>query len=374
MPPQQQLTPERLKFFQDRIALITKGAQNLQRRGPANQSITSKGLAPVTPFALPQTPTSGASGLQGFFESFLKGQQANIAAQRTKVDEAQKATEARRAEFEKTALALGQVPTEQARLEEEAGIAGKAEKVTDYTNQLEAEQRALTKQIEAVRANPSGMLAGALESEVNRVQRDSLTKQADLALLQSAANRDLTTAQSIIDRKIDLITEPLKFKLEFDKFFYEENKDILSKEEQRLFQSISREDERVYDFAQSEYKSIHDTYLKAVEGGAPEAVLQNILRAQSGQEALGAAGEYIKKPEKPITPKVPTPFFKFSPSQKGRLIGVGMAPDTVDAIQEYISTYGFDDALKQSLGTNADLVGSILGGGGGGGGFNYEDF
>lgn len=262
-----------------------------------NPVLNSETLNEEPPLKLPTTPVSTAGvGAQGFFETYLKGQQDRIKAQTTIADAAAKDKTESRGTLEETMAGLLAIPGEQAKLEADADIAGKTQKVTDYTNQLEAEQLAMRRRSEKIRKNDAGLFAGAIEDEVGRVERESLSKQADLALLQSAANRDLATAQSIIDKKIELKLEPLKQKLEFDKFFYEENKDTFTAAEERAFQLQSDSDEQALAHATTELETIHSAFTKAAENGAPDAVLQSILASTTSSDALKAAGQYMQDP------------------------------------------------------------------------------
>lgn len=268
--------------------------------------ITPNDLGNTTaPLKLPTLAGSTAtSGLGGLLESVLNNQKTLQAKLDADVKERSDALKDEKKGLSKTMQDLLNISDEQLRLEDKADISGKTQKVTDLTNKLESEQLALRREVERIRENKTGMLAGAVEDEVGRVERASLSKQADIALLHSAANRDLSTAQSIIDRKIELMTEPLKQKLEFDKFFYEENKDDLTKAEQKQFESMQKTDERTYETAKEELESIHETYKIAAENGASEDVLQQILGSQSSDDALSAAGSFLRDPDAPLNTRL----------------------------------------------------------------------
>jgi hypothetical protein len=267
------------------------------KQGAPADVITSDTMTNEKPLTIPKTdtPTAG-TGLSGFMESFIANQRKQIETQQAQQFELEKQQQSQKSSLADTMNELIGLPQEQLRMEQKAGIDAKSQKVTDYTNQLEAEQHALRRQVERIEKNKEGMFGGAVQQEVNRVERESLSKQADIALLQSAANRDLTTAQSIIDRKIALKTEPLKLKLQFDQFFYEENRDLLSKSEERTFNQMMAMDEKALQFAESEQTQIHSAYLLAAQNGAPDAVLKGILSAKTSGEALSAVGQYAVDP------------------------------------------------------------------------------
>lgn len=254
-------------------------------------------LGTVQPIALPpDTLSTTSTGFSGFMEQYLVGQQEQIKEQQKLAETAQKDQSTQSDALKETMRTLVGLPAQQAQMEQKAGIDQKTELVTKYTNQLEAEQQGLVRQVERIRKNDQGLFGGGMEQEINRVERESLTKQADLALLQSAANRDLSTAQGIIDRKIELMTEPLKLKLQFDQFFYNENKDQLTKAQDRQFQLMAQSDKTSLDFAQSNQKQIHDAFIMAAQNGAPESVQKSILAASTSEEAMQAAGGYFVDP------------------------------------------------------------------------------
>lgn len=225
----------------------------------------------VKPLAFPLAPSSTAvSNALGQFEAQV-AQSRQAEAERVK----QLKSEEDKSKSELTGLIneyLGR-GEEQTRLETEAEIGTKTQKVTDYTNKLEQEQQALRRQIEAIRKNPSGLLAGAVEQEVRRAERESYSKQADISLLQSAANRDLATAQGIIDRKIALKYEPMREHIDFLQGLYQINRDDLSKAEQNQLQAKTRDEQRQYDRLITQEKSAYDLWVKAAGNGAPVPII-----------------------------------------------------------------------------------------------------
>ena len=59
-----------------------------------------------------------------------------------------------------------------------------------------------------------GALASGINIEAERLTRDSLSKQADLAILQTAANRNYDTAAAIADRQVAMKMEQSRANLE----------------------------------------------------------------------------------------------------------------------------------------------------------------
>lgn len=176
---------------------------------------------------------------------------------------------------------------------QKAGVDTKRQLVDQYTSQIEAEQRALTNKVRALEKNPEGLFGGALQDEINRVSRDSLAKQADLAILQNAANRDYSTAAAIADRKVQLLTEQYKVQLDGLKFFYQENKDEFNKEDQRFYEGIIKQEERAYQEKISDMESVNSLALTAKQNGAPDSIVSAVLGAKDYREAILRVGDYL---------------------------------------------------------------------------------
>ena len=103
----------------------------------------------------------------------------------------------------------------------------------------------------------------------------------------------------MIDHKIALQLEPLKQKLEFDKFFADRNYDKLETSEKRIFDLLFAEDKRIADQTETDLKTAHSYLLKAGENGAPTSVFQAIQSAiNSGNydEARNLASPYLQSP------------------------------------------------------------------------------
>lgn len=272
---------------------------------PYNQPITSASMTPATTVVLPTptTPTTTAP-----VEAAVNASTANV----TKANEAATAAGTAPATTQSDNLAqtmrdvLGiqeQITTETASIDRAAQDKARME-ADQYTSQIEQEALAARRATEALQKNnPQGLFGGALQDEVNRINRDSLSKQADLAILQNSALRNFDTAKSIADRQLELKLEPLKTKLENLKFFYSENKDILTKADDRAYSELIKAKDR-------EYKKIEDTETQLNEikknvaqyAGADAANIINQLSKIDSKspdavsKALTLAGKYQSDP------------------------------------------------------------------------------
>lgn len=273
-------------------AISQRFGQNIKPNIKPVESITSQDLVPSSPLPLPtaQAPVEPA-GMQGQLEAFNKQRtetaQADTTAMRDIITGA----------FEQY-LGKGE---EQIRLEGRAGIGDKAQAVTEsrkrtrqYQDQLTQEQEALRRQQESIQTE-AGLTSGQVNARVAEISRKSLSKQADIALLGLTAERefenatlDLATAQSIVDRKIELKYEPLKLKIDFYKEFYNEAKDDLDKAEQNQLNSLIRQEERQYNEGRAKDEQANKILLNAMTNGAPTSLISQAQSAINRGDYDGA--------------------------------------------------------------------------------------
>lgn len=193
--------------------------------------------------------------------------------------------------YQKILDITGSRPAEEAN----AGIADKTQALNDITNQINQKSLSYRRQAEAVDSNPNITKdqAAVIKSDI---EKQSAKELADLAIIQTAATNNLTTAQNIVDRKIQLQLEPLQTQLEYQKFIYGENKDLFTKAEQRQYENMITQSTRNYNDTKEKLKTLEDTQLKLISSaasqGAPASVLQAIKSAQTPEEATMAAGQY----------------------------------------------------------------------------------
>ncbi len=264
-----------------------------------NAPITSATMAPSTPVTLPtQIQPTAAAGMAGAVEATnksvaqqraeaLTAQQENEVASRGNLNN-QLLNEMMGVNTEMTNASASIDRTEQNKLREESD---------SLTRQIEMEQESTRQKVNALReANPQGLFGGALQDEMERLQRDSGNRLATLAIQRSAAMRDFATADSIANEQLRLKLEPLKLKSDNLKLFYEDNKDRFNKADDRLFAEVTRKAEQEYKKAEAVETALSETRLTALksasEQNAPSSVLQAIQKANTQEEVIAAAGKY----------------------------------------------------------------------------------
>lgn len=234
--------------------------------------ITSESLRPATPLNIPRVNTSDvSSNISGIASTLVetskaqKAEQKAIEEQNRKAQEAQSARDTSLDELLGVQKSIESVQASRAGVENEQKIGEKSQRLTDVTNQIEASQRAQTNELRAL--DGQGLTDAQKAIASKEINRRYAFEQADLALIQSAANRDLATAQSIADRKVELALEPLKTRLEFAKMFYEENKGLFDKEDERRIKASTASIQRELDKEEAFLKRRTDLQMQALKDG-----------------------------------------------------------------------------------------------------------
>lgn len=161
-----------------------------------------------------------------------------------------------------------------------------------YKSDLEAEQLSLRRTTERLqRENPEGLFGGGLQQEIDRLERQSLSKQADIAILGNAAKGRYDTARDIAQRKVESAVAPLKAELDAKKFIYENNSALFSKAELSKLDSLIKADERKIETKEKELEKANTMILNALQGKAPSDL---ITKAQTALNAGKNSTEVAK--------------------------------------------------------------------------------
>ncbi len=236
----------------------------------------------------PTIPDTSYAGLETSIATTNEAikKESAVAAQKV-IDDAKAELESGKTDIGKVSKQIGNIENRREDLYKEGGVDTAKMEVDRLTSEIESEQLSTRRRIEKLQeTNPTGMLSGALNSEVNRIQRESLSKQADMAILQNAALRRYDTAAAIADRKVQAELEPLKARLDTLKFFYTENKESFTKAEERQFQEKIRDEERNYTETKERKEDINAILIEASKNRAPSNILSAISKATTVDEAV----------------------------------------------------------------------------------------
>lgn len=240
---------------------------------PPSDTITSDKLKNVTPIPLPDQKPQSYGGLQGAMEGV--------------VQQNQKQSETPQQDAYLQALKeSGYISSTIDRTEQD-----KAKRQSDlYTSQIEQEQLANRRQIENLQKNMQGALASGISIEADRLTRQSLSKQADLAILQTAANRNYDTAASIADRQLEMKLEQSRANLEALKML-----------DQREYGEITAKKEREYKKQEEVEQQIKQLKLNVAQYGGGVGLLNQLSAIDTTKpgafdQAVKIAGKYASDP------------------------------------------------------------------------------
>lgn len=259
--------------------------------------ITSDNLKPTPQITLPNAPISNFGNIDTAINASLStAKQDKLNRQNKAIEDAKTAKDNNLKDILDIQNILGQSGQKQEQAYQEQGVDTLRTQYDDFTNQLEQEQQVLKRKLERIEKNPEGVSETGLQERLRTTERESLSKQADLAVLQNSALRKYDTARDIADRKVQLELEPLKAKLETMKFIYQENKDIFNTQEKRQYEDLIRQEERQYKTEEENKQSINSIMLEAAKNGAGQSVISQISSAKTPAQALVLGAKYMTDP------------------------------------------------------------------------------
>lgn len=322
------------RTIKDRQAALTStfGISKREANKLSNADIAARLGGPITSDSLSgqpsfniqtQPPSTAVQGLLGQFEAsgdqFTKQlqQQAEISRDR----------EATAFESLFKELAGQATPAQLTADAYKTDVDPLTKEVTGLNNQLLAEQHSLRRQQEAIEKNPEGMLRSQVANELERVERESLKKQADIAVILNAKQGMLEDARAIADRAVDAEISFQQKKIDLLQLNYNRNKFLFDKDEQRAFETQQADRQRELDRQDAELKNISDLSLNALENGAPSSVVMAMRNAKSVNDAINAGGQYVNLLDRQAK------YASIANSNTNRLLALAQAGDP-KAIEE----------------------------------------
>lgn len=252
--------------------------------------ITTTQLENTQPLTLPSSITAHVPDISSFTTTTPQMQE-----QGTQIKKAKQEQQGTLGNIFTGLTSLGERGATQMSLEEQAGIPTLNKELVDIENQLRQTDLDFRRQREAVMSRP-GLTMASANAELAQLARTQNSQLADLEVIRQARSNSLTNAQSLIDRKIELEFADKKAKVDAIKFIYDENKDLLSKEEDNLLSETIRREERAFNLAKSEFEKVESEKLQLVRNaqanGASNQVMSAIMQSKSIEEAYKNAGRY----------------------------------------------------------------------------------
>lgn len=266
--------------------------QRSARNGQPPATITASSLAPrpEATLAEPVSPTL-APALLGEIEAQSDQYTANLEKQAAELQPA--ATSGVQSYIDQLTQSRGITGLTDTAYRTAGGVDDIQVELNDISDQIRKEQMALRRTLERLDKNQEGRIGQGTQFEKARIERQSLSKQADLYIIQMGVQGRYDSAKAIADRAVSAQLEQQTNDLEIAKFNYLENKELFTKAEQRAFEAKAADRERLLTEQKENKTAIYDLAIQAQQDGAPTAVVQAMMTAKTREEAAGLGGQYI---------------------------------------------------------------------------------
>jgi len=259
-------------------------------RAKADNTITSESLAPQAEVQVtdPQTGTAMA-GLGGALEaqtdSFAQG-----LADTTNQREAASAASTR--DYQSLVANRTGLEGFSLQADQEAGVFEAESALKDINNKLRTEQLARRRSTELI-TSTGGQSKGQAQSQINNVNRESYSKQADMAIQQLAAQGMFNIASALADRKANAMFEQEQNQIDAAKITYEDNKDLYNKAEQREFETALTDRTNRVQAEKEQMQAVQNLALQAQMDGAPPAIVSEMMKSKTLADASALGGQFV---------------------------------------------------------------------------------
>jgi hypothetical protein len=173
------------------------------------------------------------------------------------------------------------------------GVADKAQKAQDLTNQYNSREQYYNDQINQVQTqNTEGKSAQAIQEQVDQLTRQKNLELANIAIQQTAANGNLTVAKNLADQAIALKYQPITDQISALKDYYTMAKDDMTTSEQQQAAAAIAAKQKEADTQQQEDLKRYDYFLQygswPNDGSTPPAGIST-ADSTSGQGGVQGA-------------------------------------------------------------------------------------
>ena len=256
----------------------------------ADNTITPESLAPQAEVQVtdPQTGTAMA-GLGGALEA-----QTDSFAQGLTDTRKQREAEKNQSRNDYRSLVANRTGLEGFSLQadQDAGVFEADSALQDINNELRAEQLARRRSNELI-TSTGGQSKGQAQSQINNVNRESYSKQADMAIVQLAAQGRFNSASALADRKANAMFEQEQNQIDAAKITYEDNKDLYNKAEQREFETALTDRTNRVQAEKEQMRAVQKLAIDALNGGAPQSLVSEMMKSKTLADASALGGQFV---------------------------------------------------------------------------------
>ncbi len=249
-------------------------------------TITPSDLEPTPAMKVTQPePSTAGAGLTGAIDSFTQNQVTDVATKGTNADASRTAyvnAEANRQG--KSALQLA--------ADEANGVNDANASLNGINEQILAQKNALNQQTQAI-MKAGGTSKAQAQAQINNITREANANLANLSITQFVAQNRYDSAKAIADRAVDAQFDQEQKQIDALKFTYEDNRDLFTTAEQRLFETKLEDRRTAVEAARVDKKEIYDLALAAIQAGAPSSILDQATKSGSKEAALAIVQPYL---------------------------------------------------------------------------------
>jgi hypothetical protein len=258
-------------------------------RAYAKRAIPAPEVGSASPLSIP-TPTQET----GIGSQIAQEARATTEQQRQEyeIQQTQKEKDLSRQEIESRLQEQEDILRGQEKAEAEVGLPDLRLEVADLTSQIEAREHALRRQVEQIESTP-GLTTTQVNREINKVTRQANREIADLSIVQATKLRRQEVLETAISRRMQIDLAVVESRLEWDKEFYKENRDMLTKTQDRAFQLRVNAEEREYQEEMFERQQIGQVAMTAAQYGANATQIGQITQTKTWEEAVGAGSQFL---------------------------------------------------------------------------------
>lgn len=211
-------------------------------------------------------------------------------------------------EYKKALEDIGVVEAKEREYAEELGATRSRQEYKKYSDELTREKRNLENEVRRLEENPEGMSVAGLRSTIDDIERKSLQKQADLAILGNMALGNYNEALSIAKDKVDSELKPLTRQLEYLKEVRDANKDLLTTSQKAKLNSLYSDVERQKNKEEERLTKGNEMIINAIQSGASSTTInnaKNILNNGGNIATIaGTLGDFSLSPDERIALKI----------------------------------------------------------------------
>lgn len=195
---------------------------------------------------------------------------------------------------------LGTKSSEKARLEQEAGIPGLNEQITELNAQMTSVDSQTKQQL--LYAQGQGGLGTQVNAATAEIARQGAIRMLPLSAAASALTGQLALAQDKVSKALEAEFEPVNAQIEYYKTLLQDNYETLSSADKKradAYNNILAEYKLEQENARADKQQIYQVMLEAAKNGADNQTINAILGSTSPDGALRAAGQFLQEKTQP---------------------------------------------------------------------------